>query len=135
MENVKRLLDEAKAKTGSANLNQLSKSLGISSQRMSDYYNGTRTPDNDVCLTIAECIGKPLDEVIVAVSIDAAKDETSREAWKRYSKRLGGLAASFMIIALSAITFVTLFVTSDAKAQERQGLQTNQNHAIQIMRY
>lgn len=116
MENTRKLLDEAKAKSGIQSDYALAKILGIPKQRVCDYYKARRAPDQYACMKLSEVTGRPLAEVIAAVEIDAEKDEERREAWKRYYKRLGGMAASFMPFVLMALVGVTFFVTSPSSA-------------------
>lgn len=134
MENIKKLLEETKAKTGVTSNNALARSLGIRRQRVTDYYNGDRVPDNDVCLKIAEVTGKQLADVIAAVQIDISKTETDKERWKAYFKSLGGIAAGFMLYAMGALLGVTLFVTKPAEALAQQGFDGPQLYTLQIMR-
>lgn len=98
MENITKLLDETKAKIGVETDYALAKSLGLPRARICDYYKGTRAPDEFACLKIAEALGKPLDTVIATVKASSEKDEKRREAWENYMKRLGGLAASFVVV-------------------------------------
>lgn len=115
MENVRKLLDEAKAKTQSATDYQLAKNSGIPKARISAYYSGKEAPNEFACLQIARHTGRSLDEVITLVRIDAEKNETRREAWRDYLKRLGGVAAS---IATAVSAFVILGMTPrDANAR------------------
>lgn len=134
MKNVKQLLDRAKEATGASNENQLSQKLGIPSQRISDYYKGSRAPDPHACLKIAEALGLELGEVISKVEIDAEKDDKRRLAWIEYAKRIGKIAASFMIVAYIPLIAVTLIVTGEAKAQGLQEVTSDESHTIQIMR-
>lgn len=106
---IAELLDEVKAKTGTKSDGELARTLGIDKRRVSDYYTGHRAPDEYVCLKIAETLGKPLDTVIATVKASSEKDEKRREAWENYMKRLGGVAASFLI---TICVTVTMAVTS-----------------------
>lgn len=95
---IAELLDAVKEKTGAKSDGELARNLGISKQAMSSYYSGVRAPDEFVCLRIAEALGKPLDSVIATVKAASEKDETRRAVWENYMKRLGGLAASFVVV-------------------------------------
>lgn len=97
MENIKKLLDEVKEKKGVESDYALAKSLDLPKQRVSDYYKGSRVPDEFACLKIAEALGKSLNTVIATVKASTEKDEKRREAWENYMKRLGGLAASVFL--------------------------------------
>lgn len=119
MENVKKLLDAAKAATGSETAYRLAKCLDLPQQRISDYYKGERVPDEFACLKIAKAVGMPLDAVIATVKAEAEKDEKRREEWRDYLKKLGGVAAS---LAMPFCAFVILEMTPGiAEAAPAQG--------------
>lgn len=109
MQNVQKLLDDAKAATGTETDYGLAKSLGLPKQRISDYYKGDRVPDEFACLKIAEALDMPLAKVIATVKAEAEKDEKRREEWRCYLKKLGGIAAS---LALPLFVVVILNMTS-----------------------
>lgn len=113
------LLDAVKKVKGLESDGELARNLGVSKQAVSDYYNDKRAPDDFACLKIAEALGKPLDTVIATVKAASEKDESRREAWENYMKRLGGLAASVLI---TVCVTVTMLVTSEpAEAAPLQG--------------
>lgn len=106
MENVKKLLDEIKDRSGIKTDYALAKLLEIPRPRIHDYYKGKRSPDEFACLQIAQALGKPLAEVIAAVKIDTEKDEKRRSAWEKYYKQLGGVAASVVFAVLLNVTLI-----------------------------
>lgn len=93
MENITKLLDATKRVFDVDTDYALAKALDLPTQRISDYYKGSRAPDEFACLKIAQALGKPLDTVIATVKASSEKDEKRREAWENYMKRLGGFAA------------------------------------------
>lgn len=103
-----KLLDDTKQALGISSDYELAKILGVSKQAISNYRLNQRAPDEFACLKIAEALGQPLDSIIAAVKAATEKDETRREAWENYMKRLGGFAAS---IALAFVLLVTGIVT------------------------
>ena len=119
MKTIKEILDETKKAQGVESDYALAKLLGLPTQRISDYYKGHRVPDEFACLRIAEALGKDYAEISAAVRIEAEKDENRKEAWRRYYKSIGGVAASFMLAVLAA---VTLFVTTPSNALANQGV-------------
>jgi predicted transcriptional regulator len=121
MENVRKILDEAKAAIGSDANNALAAKLGIHRQRVTDYYAGTRKPDNDICLKLANLTGKSLAQVICAVEIDAEKEETRKKEWKDYLKQIDGLAASLTMTLALLCTFI---VHRPAQAATNQDLMS-----------
>jgi transcriptional regulator with XRE-family HTH domain len=116
---IQELLDAVKAKTGAESDGELARNLGVSKQAMSSYYSGHRAPDEYVCLKIAEALEKPLDSVIATVKAASEKDESRREAWENYMKRLGGLAASVLITV--CVTVTMLVTSAPAEAAPLQG--------------
>jgi transcriptional regulator with XRE-family HTH domain len=118
MENVKKLLDAVKAKADIESDYALAKILDLPKQRISDYYKGKTTPDKFACLQIANALNKTLDEIVTAVELDAEKNEKRRSVWEKHYKQIGGIAASFMMIAFSFVTFI---VTYPAESLAGQG--------------
>lgn len=108
MENIKKLLDAVKKAKGIESDYALAKALDLPKQRISDYYKGKTSPDKYACMKIAESLSKPLADIIYAVELDAEKDESRKEAWRRYYKSIGGIAAS---VALTFFFAVNLIVT------------------------
>ena len=131
MKSIKELLDETKAAKGVQSDYALAKALELPNQRICDYYKGRRVPDEFACMKIAEALGKDFAEITAAVRIEAEKDEKRREAWQRYYKSIGGIAASFMLMVFAS---VTIFVTNDANASENQYLSAGSSDRVQIMR-
>ncbi len=103
--NIRKLLDAAKAKTGSKSDYALAKNLEIPSGWICDYYKGRRVPTEYACLKISEITGTPLDEVIALVKCETEKDAKRRKVWDAYIKRLGGLAASVFVCVVTATNF------------------------------
>lgn len=106
MEKLTELLNQVKTATNATSNNELAAKLGTAKQRVSEYYKGKTTPDKYVCMKIAQALDKPLAEVICAVELDAEKDETRREAWREYFKRIGGYAASLLMTIALWCTFI-----------------------------
>lgn len=119
MKTVKNLLDEIKAKTGLASDYALAKTLDLPTQRISDYYKGTRTPDEFACLKIAEALGTHLETIIATVKATSEKDEKRREVWENYMKRLGGIAAGFASVFLSLV--ISIVTSGNAEASPIKG--------------
>ena len=131
MEKIIKLLDAVKHAKGIESKYELAKTLDLPTQRISDYYNGTRAPDEFACLKIAEALGKPLNEIIATVKAASEKDEKRREVWESYIKSIGGLAASLASVFL---VFVTLIVTSPkAEAAPLLALEHSKPATVCIM--
>lgn len=108
METIKSLLDAVKKAKAIESDYALAKALNIPKQRISGYYNGKEAPNEYVCLQIAEALGRNLEEIIILVQMETAKDEKRREKWREYYKSIGGYAASIALLFLT----VNLIVTS-----------------------
>lgn len=91
---ITELLDRTKAAAKVESDYALAKELGINKARVSAYYSGKEAPNEFACLKISEITSIPLDRVIATVKAESEKDETRREAWENYMKRLGGFAAT-----------------------------------------
>jgi transcriptional regulator with XRE-family HTH domain len=128
---INELLDATKNARGIKSDGELARMLGISKQAVSRYYLGERAPDEFACLRIAEATGMSLDTVIATVKASSEKDKTRREAWENYMKRLGGVAASFMV---TAFAIVTLIVTSHDVIAKESMTYKHDLQVIQIMR-
>lgn len=128
---INELLDATKNAKGIKSDGELARALGVSKQAVSDYYNDKRAPDDYACLKIADAIGMPLDTVIATVKAASEKDETRREAWENYMKRLGGVAASFASIILVCVTLIVTSPTAEAAVKP---FDYANSLVIQIMR-
>ena len=105
MENVKKLLDAVKQRNSIESDYALAKFLDISTQRVSEYYNGKAIPNEFACLQIANALDIPLNRVIAAVKVDTEKNEKRRSVWEKYYKQVGGIAASLFLAVLLNVTF------------------------------
>lgn len=114
MQNIKKLLDAAKAATSAESDYRLAKNLGITQARVSAYYAGKETPNEFACLKIAEALDMPLAQVIATVKAEAEKDEKRREAWKDYLKKLGGIAASVFVPLCASVIFAMTAIPAHA---------------------
>ena len=131
METIKGLLDAMKEKAGVESNNGIAAILGVRRQRVTDYYNGDRIPDNIVCKRIAEYLERPLPEIIATVGADSEKDEERREEWRAYFKRLGGYAAAIFLWFVAGLVVVGNFVTPTHA--EAAPLQESRQDTICIM--
>ncbi len=131
MKTIKELLNAAKAAKGVDSDYALAKAINLPTQRISDYSKGTRTPDEFACLQIAQALGRSYEEISAIVRIEAEKDESRRQAWRKYYKSIGGYAASIIMAAI----FVTSLVTWPADASAKSMSYEAQRTGIQIMRF
>lgn len=103
MENVKKLLDEAKTKTGAETDYRLAKNLDLPQARICDYYKGNRFPDEFACLQIAQATGRTFEEVTALVKLEAEKNEKRREIWRKRLVQLGGIAATVAALLFAPV--------------------------------
>lgn len=131
---IENLLDQTKHALSIKTDGQLARALGVSKQSVSDYYNGHRAPDDYACLKISEALDKPLDTIIATVKAATEKDETRREAWENYMKRLGGIAASIVFaLLLGVLSIVTTIVTSSpAEARGYEAVNSNDLYYVNL---
>ena len=127
MENVRKLLDEVKAKKNLSSDNALASALGLRRQRISDFYKGERTPDNYVCKQIAEILQRPLAVVIATVEMDAEKDESRREVWRDYFKSISRQAAA------TALSLLFVILSSTPTPAEAAPIKESGNKPVCIM--
>lgn len=105
METIKSLLDQAKAAKGVESEYALAKALELTKQQVSEYYKGKVIPSEFACLQIAKALGRNYEEIKAIVRIEAEKDEKRRDAWKEFYKKLGGIAAGFVMAIFMTVTF------------------------------
>lgn len=121
METIKSLLDQAKAAKGVESEYALAKALELTKQQVSEYYKGKVIPSEFACLQIAKALGRNYEEIQAIVRIEAEKDEKRRDAWKEFYKKLGGIAAGFILAILVAVTnFLTVSPAEAAPVLKEQ---------------
>ncbi len=127
METIKTLLDEVKKNKGIETKYALAKALGLPTQRISDYYNGTgsKYPDNYACLKIAEALHRDMNEIIAIVQIEAEKDEKKKEIWREYYRRIGGIAASIFLTVTTVVTLDEQVYDEQITINQKNPLNTN----------
>lgn len=125
MENVKKLLDEAKVKTGTATDYALAKRLDLPKQRISEYYKGKGAPDDFACLQIAEATGRTFEEVTALVKLEAEKNEKRREVWRKRLVQLGGIAAT-----IAALLFAPVILNMSPMAGNASAATVSTGHDL-----
>lgn len=94
-------LAAVKAKRNITSDYKLSKALGISTQMASKYANGQNIPGPIVAFRIAEILGEQPAAVIADFELERAerdKKEDEADEWKGFVKKLGGAAASILLV-------------------------------------
>lgn len=107
MNAIDRLLGEAKTKTGIKSDNALALEIGITRQVMSMARHGKTSFGAYTRQRLADLTERKVEEINALIEMETETDETKKEYWKNFYKRLGGVAASFSIFALLAPIFGT----------------------------
>lgn len=106
---LREILDSIKDANDIATNAELGRILDIDLRRIGDYYTGKREPTSEDYPKIANGAGISAGELWETVQVERAKDKKTQKAWENYMKRLGGVAASFLI---TLCVTVTMAVTS-----------------------
>lgn len=82
------ILNKAKEKLGISSDYELSKILEIKSKgKISNYRTGYSKPDDEMCFKLAEILEEEPQAIIAAVRLEAEKEPSKREFWKRQAKK------------------------------------------------
>ncbi|CAG9182969.1 hypothetical protein LMG23992_04872 [Cupriavidus laharis] len=89
---------------------QLAELLGVRPNTVSQWRNGTRTVENEMCLRIAQALN--MDDpmpVIMAADMDRAERAGQRSLWEVFSRRMvqGAAPATLAVLVASVTNFVT----------------------------
>lgn len=129
MSAITELLEEAKEKAGLKTDNALAVEIGITRQTLSMARHGKTTFGAYSRRRLADLTGRKTDEINALIEIETETDETKKEYWKSFYKRLGGVAASIYLCV--TLGFVTLIV-SPTPANAAETLKTD-NTTMYIM--
>ncbi|MGO4414355.1 helix-turn-helix domain-containing protein [Cupriavidus sp. KB_39] len=104
------------AKQGLKNDRALADYLGVGNNTISQWRNGVRSPDNEMCLRLAIELNEDPMRIMMAAGMDRAERTGQRSLWEVFSKRMHGHAAPASLAVLAALVggSVTKFVTSPA---------------------
>ncbi|BBB66838.1 hypothetical protein UNDYM_2585 [Undibacterium sp. YM2] len=100
-------LEQIKAKHGLSNDRQLALHLKKSTGTISQYMNGTRVMDDEMCLAIALDLGINPIEIVGAACIDRAEKSGQKSLWEVFMTRMAA-TASALLLCFSVNLFVTL---------------------------
>lgn len=106
MSQVKALLDAVKAEANITTDYALAKLLDIPNGYICRYNQGKLFPNEYACLKIAEILKRDYAEISAIVRIEAERDESRKEAWRKYYKSIGGVAATFATLFFLAVTLI-----------------------------
>lgn len=80
---------------------RVAKHLGMSTQRISRYFNGLNTLDDEGCAIVAQALDYPLETVLACVYLERSKrqeqDDTVTQAWQRICQRVAMGAVCFCV--------------------------------------
>lgn len=92
-------LDEVKAKHGLPSDYALSKFFGCTKSSISNYRMKKNHFDDEMAVKVAKALDVSPGYILNCVAAERAKSDTTRKAWERAAKHLGGMAASLVIVA------------------------------------
>lgn len=79
---------------------QVSKKLGVSRERISNYRTEKSMFDDEMCIHVADLLKLDPLKVIADVHGDRAKKDTERQFWRNLAKHVPNLAAGLMAFAV-----------------------------------
>lgn len=84
---INQILDKAKEKLNLSSDYALAKKLEIPKTRIGNYRTGYSKPDEEMCFILAEILEEEPQAIIAAVRLDAEKEPSKIEFWKRQAKK------------------------------------------------
>lgn len=125
-------LDEAKNKLKLDSDYSMAKFLGVGRSAISGYRTASRIIDDYAAAKIANALGINPMIVIAAANAEREKTEERKDYWRNFYERLGGVAAS--ILLLTSCSLVTLIVTSTPADAANTGIKTFEFNNLYIIR-
>jgi transcriptional regulator with XRE-family HTH domain len=94
------LLEAAKARQGISSDYRLAQILGVGRTAIANYRAGRSSPDDAVCIKLAELTGHDAGIVAVWMQAERSRDQSSRSMWEGIAARLerAGLAAVAAVV-------------------------------------
>lgn len=96
----------------------ISKTYGISSQKLANWRHERNLPDEKACQILAEAAHMDPDVLIAQVHAMRAQDDGARAIWERIAERLQGASHS-LAAAIFAVILAIGFVADEAQAETR----------------
>lgn len=119
MKPIKLYLDEAIRRGLAKHDSDIAAKLGVNRSAVSNWRSGTKAPDDEQAIALAQMLGKPEGELLAECAAARAKSATARAAWERIAKLASMTAAS------AALGVVNLFLTpSPAFAAMARGISS-----------
>ncbi len=97
-----KILDKAKEKLGLSSDYALAKKLDVPKTRIGNYRTGYSTPDLEMCFKFAEILEEEPQAIIAAVRLDAEKEPSKIEFWKRQAQKYALTAGVIAALASPA---------------------------------
>lgn len=130
MHTTQTLLDSIKAKKGIPSDYALASFLGVSKQKISQYRRGDYCLGDDRARFLADELGLDRGEVLLSIHAERAKKQHDEQTYLDISnvlKRLGGIAASFILFSIFS-------PVNDAHALMRPSFDDNTHYPTWIGR-
>ncbi|MFS8934748.1 helix-turn-helix domain-containing protein [Cupriavidus taiwanensis] len=119
---IEKYLDAVIERHGLTSDSALARLLGVKQNTVSQWRAGTRTPDNEACLQIAQALEMPDPmPIIMAADMDRAERAGQRSLWEVFSRRMAQAAApaTLAVLVASVTNFVTPSAAQAAPALDR----------------
>lgn len=84
---INQILDKTKEKLGLSSDYALAKILSVNKNRIGNYRTGYSKPDEEMCFILAEILEEEPQAIIAAVRLDAEKEPSKIEFWKRQAQK------------------------------------------------
>lgn len=102
MNTTNKVLNDLKKTYGLGSDYALSKFLGCSHNRISNYRRGVSHLDDLMAYKVAELLELDPAELVAQINMERAKRPEERKAWKEILERLGSAAAGVAAVAVAA---------------------------------
>lgn len=100
---VEQILNKAKEKLELSSDYALANFLGVNKNRIGHYRTGYSKPDEEMCFKLAEILEEEPQAIIAAVRLDAEKEPSKIEFWKRQAKKYA-LGAGIVAVLTSPVS-------------------------------
>jgi len=80
----------------------LAKALDVPKQKISDYYKGKWSPDDETCARLALALNLPIGEVLADIRAQTAKTDKAREFWRSFLGRMRQAGAILSLVIYGA---------------------------------
>lgn len=128
------LLDRLSEQLGGVSDYRLSKTLGITPQRISMYRNGHRQFDDSTAVKVSELLNISAGQVLAELQAERAKDSAVAAVWHQVARAAAAAKAASLAIAVAILSVMGLAAPSPAEAS-RAGVSWSQQLPDQDIHY